>query len=347
MNEKLLRNLYAINSPSGREVRMQNYLLKILAGIPEVNFWQDKKGNIYAEKRSSLVASEFPCIVAHMDEVHKRPNDCRYTSQRVGGVLFGFDMKADKFIGCGADDKNGIFVALSCLEKYSHIKAAFFVEEETGCNGSRDADMDFFKDCRFVLQADRRGSSDFIAEASFVDLCSDDFITAVNMSEFGYKKTTGLMTDVMELKENGLNVSACNLSCGYYNPHTENEYTNLAELENCLNFVFSIIENCTDVYVHEYFGHKKPIGNYWSYGYNKPTENYWGYEPKKSESYFDEVTAIRDYIVELYVQNDDILIEDLIEKIEDKFPLADYYTINSAYEEVFGTTIWDENSEAL
>lgn len=368
MNEKLLKKLYSINSPSGKETDMENFVIEYVSRISGVNFWSDQKGNIYAEKRGSEIGSEFPCIVAHLDEVHTRDFGCHYSTQRVGGILFGFDLNTDSFVGCGADDKNGIFIALSCLEKYDHIKVAFFVEEEIGCRGSSAADMSFFKDCRFVLQADRRNGSDFISRASFVDLCSAEFIADVNMEKFGYKEAAGSMTDVMTLKENGLEVSCCNLSCGYYNPHTENEYTKIYELNNCLDFVQSIIEGCTKVYKHNYDGLGKWDG-YGKWGYNSYGK--WGYketdwgldeskyldisdsyldesdEPKKSESYFDEVDAIRDYIVELYVQNDDILIEDLIEKIEDKFPLADYNTIDSAYWEVFGATIWDENSEAL
>ena len=252
MNEKLLKKLYSINSPSGKETDMENFVIEYVSRISGVNFWSDKRGNIYAEKRGSEIGSEFPCIVAHLDEVHTRDFGCHYSTQRVGGILFGFDLSTDSFVGCGADDKNGIFIALSCLEKYDHIKVAFFVEEEIGCRGSSAADMSFFKDCRFVLQADRRNGSDFISRASFVDLCSAEFIADVNMEKFGYKEAAGSMTDVMALKENGLEVSCCNLSCGYYNPHTENEYTKISELNNCLDFVQSIIEGCTKVYKHNY-----------------------------------------------------------------------------------------------
>ena len=42
------------------------------------------------------------------------------------------------------------------------------------------------------------------------------------------------------------------MSCGYYQPHTDQEYTVKADLLNCLALVEHIIENCTDVYPHEY-----------------------------------------------------------------------------------------------
>lgn len=339
MNEKLLKKLYSINSPSGKETDMENFVIEYVSRISGVNFWSDQKGNIYAEKRGSEIGSEFPCIVAHLDEVHTRDFGCHYSTQRVGGIYFGFDLNTDSFVGCGADDKNGIFIALSCLEKYDHIKLAFFVEEEIGCRGSSAADMSFFKDCRFVLQADRRNGSDFISRASFVDLCSAEFIADVNMEKFGYKEAAGSMTDVMTLKENGLEVSCCNLSCGYYNPHTENEYTKISELDNCLDFVQSIIEGCTKVYKHNY--EKGKWGGYGKWGYK---ETDWGLDESKYLD-FDEpeyldydktYNKVVDFIVKLYCENKEVNIDVL----EDEFPLVDFYILNSAYEEVMGESIY-------
>ena len=59
------------------------------------------------------------------------------------------------------------------------------------------------------------------------------------------------MTDVQELKERGLQVSCINLSCGYYEPHTDHEFTVKKDLMNCLSLVEHIIENCTEPYPHQ------------------------------------------------------------------------------------------------
>ena len=55
-----------------------------------------------------------------------------------------------------------------------------------------------------------------------------------------------MMTDIDALKDNGLSVSCINLSCGYYNPHTSNEFTVIQDLQNCRRFIERIIENCND-----------------------------------------------------------------------------------------------------
>lgn len=137
------------------------------------------------------------------------------------------------------------------MEKYECIKVAFFVSEEIGCIGSRNADLSFFEDTRFVIEPDRRGYEDLITNISYTSLCSDEFLKDIGFEEFGYKEELGMMTDVLELKENGLGVSCINLSCGYYEPHTDEEFTVKKDLLNCLRLVEHIIENCLSVYPHE------------------------------------------------------------------------------------------------
>ena len=59
------------------------------------------------------------------------------------------------------------------------------------------------------------------------------------------------MTDVQTLKKRGLSVACCNISCGYYNPHTASEYTDVGELINCLQFVREIVQT-VEYTPHEY-----------------------------------------------------------------------------------------------
>ena len=60
-----------------------------------------------------------------------------------------------------------------------------------------------------------------------------------------------MITDVGELKHQGLPISCANISCGYYEPHTDNEFTVKADLQNCLALVEHIIETCQKVYPHK------------------------------------------------------------------------------------------------
>lgn len=246
---ELLKNLYQIAAPSGKEKKMILFIKNRLKETPGVTYHVDKIGNIYAVKGKSIT---YPCLVSHTDEVHLRPKEGYKVVSLQDEIIFGYDSNRKDFCGIGADDKNGIWVCLKCLEKYDTLKCAFFVDEERGCVGSRQADMDFFKDCRFVLQCDRRGNSDMVTDIGGTPLCSDEFIRAVDCKKQGYKRTAGMLTDVVTLKEKKLSVSCVNISCGYYNPHTNREITDIRDLYKCLGFVCHIIENCTKVYSHTY-----------------------------------------------------------------------------------------------
>lgn len=76
------------------------------------------------------------------------------------------------------------------------------------------------------------------------------------MKEWGYWKTSGGLTDVTVLKEKGLGISACNMSCGYYNPHTKGEWVEPNHVAACLGFVTDITNILT--------------GTVWTHTYEKP-----------------------------------------------------------------------------
>ena len=327
---KLLIQLYKVYSPSRKEKKMRKFIKDyIRRNIPEAVVNQDQYGNLYVTKGE---CQTYPCIVAHMDQVQD-VHSKDFMVAKVDDNLFGFSSKKCKMEGPGADDKNGIWVALRCLKKYDVMKAAFFMGEEIGCVGSSYADMEFFTDCRWVIQCDRKNGGDLITEACCVELCSKEFIEAIQPERFGYKAEDGMLTDVMTLKENGLKVSCVNMSCGYYRPHTDEEFTKWSELQNCLNFVQWIVENVTDVYPHEYddtmwgnYYKGNTTGKYTGFGEYK---NYYGkvsqkdYDSAYEEAYFmaydmicespsiDEVTLF-EYVKGYYPELKDEDIRELI-----------------------------------
>ena len=255
---KLLIDLYKVHSPSRHEEPMRRFLKKYIGQIEGARVEEDKTGNLLVTKGLS---ETYPCIVAHMDEVHTvRPKKFKVVVYKDNYILGG-DAEILRPCGIGADDKNGIWVALKLLERFDAVKAAFFVGEEVGCVGSRAVDMKFFNDCRFVLQADRKNGGDFIDTACGTSLCGQPFKAAMKIAQFGYKPTTGLTTDVQELKSRGLAVACANISCGYYNPHTIDEYTDFSELENCLEMCEYAFRHITDVQKHKHVA-KYDLPNY-------------------------------------------------------------------------------------
>lgn len=277
---ELLRQLYNIHAPSGKEAKMVDFLEEYLFELG-VETHRDKYNNLYGVKGE---ADTYPCIVAHTDEVFTTRSE-GFEVHQAGQMVFGIDSHSHTFVGLGADDKNGIWVALKAFQEFDIMKGAFFVQEEVGCIGSSKADMSFFEDARFVLQCDRNGFGDFINNASGTELHGTEFVTREDLFAFGYRPAKGIMTDVMQLKDNGLKVSAANISCGYYNAHTDDEYTVFSDLENCFELVSFIVNNYTEVYAHEatyskYYGaHYKTNGTYYYDDYQYDTSSWDNYEP--------------------------------------------------------------------
>lgn len=244
---ELLTSLYCIHSKSGNEKRMRKFIKRwISRNIDNATIQVDEIGNILVTKG---VSDSYPCICSHIDQVqinHSRD----FKAIICDDIIIGYSDKCKDFQGLGADDKNGIWVALMCLKKFDVLKCAFFVGEEIGCVGSSSCDISFFSDCRYCIQCDRRNGSDLITEIT-EDLCSDKFLNDIDYVDFGYKPTHGLSTDIDELRFRGVSCSCINVSCGYYNPHTDNEFTVVSELFNCLDFVEHIVEKCVETYPHE------------------------------------------------------------------------------------------------
>ena len=221
MNIQLLKRLYSIYSPSGKEQKMVKFLCSYIRQLPgNISVSKDKFGNLYVVKGES---ESYPCLVSHIDQVSHCKHSKDFKAVETREVIFGYSPKNRRFENLGADDKNGVFICLECLKKYDAVKVVFFREEETGCRGSSETVMSFFDDVRFVIQPDRKGDSDLITSIGYSDLCSEKFMEAMEPEKWGYREENGLMTDVLALKEKGLEVSCINVSCGYYNAHTDED----------------------------------------------------------------------------------------------------------------------------
>lgn len=284
---ELLQKMYAIHSPSGGEKPLRKFVRKwVNDNIEGVTITHDNVGNIYMVKG---VSDTYPCVVAHLDQV-QRHHSADFETFIYEGAIYGWSASRQQNEGLGADDKNGVWVALRCLQKFDVMKVALFNSEEVGCVGSASADMDFFKDCRFVIQPDRKGKDDLITEISCGRICSDDFLKSLDADLYGYMPEYGFMTDVLQLSENGVGLSCINVSCGYYQPHTDQEYTVIDDLLNCYNFICHIIEKCTDVYPHNYERYSTYTGAYsggrYGSSYSSTYDNY--KHNDYDDSYYDD-----------------------------------------------------------
>ena len=209
----------------------------------------DDYGNLYLNRNFKKAK---PYMVAHLDTVDEQITAKQLLYDKTLGMLSA--ERNGKPCNLGADDGVGIVAALTLFDSLD-VGVALFKDEEVGCIGSTNAEPNYLKNARFCIQLDRKGNRDCVFESMGVEIASDDFIKAVEAiaKAFNYSAVSGGMTDVVTLSsEQHVKVSCLNLSCGYYKPHTTQEYIKLDDMKKAIAFARTIIEtHGSTTYPHE------------------------------------------------------------------------------------------------
>lgn len=218
------------------------WIIKMLSKWGHFSYEIDVEGNLYITKGK---AELYPCIVAHLDTVHSFvPN---YIITRVGNFILAIDGDTGEQVGTGCDDRVGITIALQMFQEHDNIKLFFPTNEEIGGIGSSNCNIDFFKDCCFLIQPDRNmyaNKKDYINHTNGIDVTTAEFDVAISpyIKAHGYEEERGTFTDIGILLEKGAGCCAFNLSC-YLNAHTEQEVCFIPLYEDALNLVNDVIVN--------------------------------------------------------------------------------------------------------
>ena len=207
----------------------------------ELSVEEDAFGNVFITKG---VADCYPAVTAHLDEVHA-PVERNMVVD--GDMIYAVDGSGER-VGIGAVDKNGLWLINRLLHAKPVLKVALFVQEErdgemAGCRGSRACSLNFFNDVRYLLAVDRKGDCEVVTVGKGdVRLCDDSMFPVAVLQKYGYGCVPGGRTDVVALKERGLQAPCCNIGCGYYNAHKTDEYTMFSHVEKALAFVSELID---------------------------------------------------------------------------------------------------------
>jgi tripeptide aminopeptidase len=234
-NPLLIRTMQ-VQSESFKTKRMERFIIKELSKM-NLKHKKDSYGNIYVTKGK---ANLYPTMVCHIDTVHKINDNIEVV--QIEDKLLAIDKSNMKRYGIGGDDKVGIYITLRLLQTFDNFKAVFFLDEEVGCKGSSEAEFTFFDDSTIVLECDRRGIDDFVTSISGTKLSDDKLLNDIDdiLKKYDRKKVNGGITDVGEIAEKN-KVQVANMSCGYYDPHSDNEYIVITEVESTLDMCHEIL----------------------------------------------------------------------------------------------------------
>lgn len=217
--------------PYGKENLLKDHLPK--------NYKEDGLGNFYfliGESPSTM----FTC---HLDTACKE-------YQKVNHVIIDGYIHTDKKTILGADDKAGMVVLLSLIEKNIPGLYYFFIGEEVGCIGSSRVSETwetnvFSKHIKKVISFDRKGTDSVITDQLYGTCCSNEFASdlsnKLNIVDTSFKfkpDHTGVFTDSAKFME--LVPECTNISVGYYNEHTVNEKQDIIFLNKLCNAVVKI-----------------------------------------------------------------------------------------------------------
>ena len=182
----------------------------------------------------------FPVLlIAHMDTVHKAlPRTIMYFKDT--DILTCNE-------GIGGDDRCGIYIILEIVKRYN-CSVLFCEDEEIGGAGAKKfikTEIAKTVDPNYIIEFDRKGKND----AVFYDCDNPEF--ELFITERFFKTNWGTFSDISILAP-FIGVAAVNLSCGYYNAHTVQEYVVLHEMETVIDETYSILERTDEGTKFEY-----------------------------------------------------------------------------------------------
>ena len=222
--------------------------LKALGMKPEFDYdnW------IYVDNSSPIM------LVAHIDTVSRNQK-------------LKFRVKKDKIKArnsvLGADDRAGVYAIMEilniCKSKNIPMPSILFTNyEECGLIGVDDfiKAKKMEKNMNIFIEIDRKGENEFVFYSDTLPKEVEEWVTS-----FGFVEQWGSMSDVMSLT-NEYKVPHVNVSVGYYEQHSKDEYLIISELETNINRVMEMILNpITELYEVE----PSRFGSMMGYGFNR------------------------------------------------------------------------------
>jgi di/tripeptidase len=256
-NTQLLKDVLSVPTKTYKEDLMVQFLVNWLTEN-DIEYYVDGFNNVYATKQVSNSTQEefyFPCVISHTDTVHNIDTinireEMLPNAQKKTKLSYKAYNDSGLPTGIGGDDKCGVFACLTLLKELPYLKAAFFVSEETGCHGSKNADEDFFKNVGYSIQFDAPenwmvteqcfGQVLFNRDSDFFQECNKVLTEGMVNEDMQYMIHP--YTDVYSLRGK-FDFSCINFSIGYYNYHTRHEYVVVEDVFNGIDMGRKMIEN--------------------------------------------------------------------------------------------------------
>ena len=177
MNTLFAKHILSVPTISGKEDFFIDCIKK-WCKIVGIKCSQDGKGNLYLVKGDAASTKWTPCLISHLDTVHRKYLPYIQKKELLPVKIDGDRLYIDG-MGIGADCKAGVAICLSVMRKVKSCKCALFVEEETGMQGSKACDASFFDNVSYILSWDSPGGNRATRACSGVPMFTDEFFKII------------------------------------------------------------------------------------------------------------------------------------------------------------------------
>lgn len=247
LNEKLLYSLMECPSASKHEYRLVTFIV-LWAKQNGIEYQFDDYGNLYLTK-GTLDENEFyPCVTSHLDTVQTKQILYAKAGAKLDVKTKVQDNKHRIYVdgfGIGGDDKAGLVLCLNMFSYFDKLKACFFLEEETGCVGSKHLDLNWFSNVGYVIGYDSPDLNRAAYSCSGTKLMNKEFFEGNGLDIIC--KNHGLVdfraepfTDVVQIRQK-TDIICMNFGTGYYNCHMDSEYCVIEDMDSALDMGVDII----------------------------------------------------------------------------------------------------------
>ena len=250
MTDEFINDVMSVPACSESEYRMVTYII-MWCRQRGIRYDFDKKGNIYLTKGEIGEGEFYPCLTSHLDTVQDKQKSYAEAGMRLP-LKHTIDPTTKKHkvsidgMGIGADCRAGITICLAIMEKFDVIKAAFFLEEEIGMRGSKELDVEWFKNVGYVIGYDSpdlnraawkcsgyRLFDKYFYEEHLEEICKKHGLTNFKDEPF---------TDVCQIRDK-TNITCMNFGNGGYNAHSPSEYIILEDMDTACGMGIELVEH--------------------------------------------------------------------------------------------------------
>lgn len=196
-------------------------------------------------------------LIAHMDTVHR--NLCTTIHDNKG--------RLSSPQGIGGDDRCGIFIIMNLVKDFK-CSVLLCEDEEIGGIGARKFTRTEYiddLDVNYMVEFDRKGNNDAVFYS-----CDNKEFTKFITETTGFKEQYGTFSDISVVAP-AAKIAAVNLSSGYYNAHTKDEYVEYKEMLDIIATAKTLLATESDAfeYVRKTYNYDYSYNNRnWSKYYN-------------------------------------------------------------------------------